>query len=83
MGTGLTPHSALITFELRSQANERLEPLIKERRFFEEIDIPTGLLVHGTITDVGQLRGMTTTTPIIANEQVSSYRLRDPQAGPV
>jgi Flp pilus assembly protein CpaB len=55
-------------------ANQQLDPLV-EQGIFKEIEVPEDALVGGAVTDVGQLRGVTTTTPILANEQISSSRL--------
>lgn len=54
--------------------NQRLDPLI-EQDIFTEIDIPTSALVEGAVTDLEQMRGATTTTAILANEQISESRL--------
>ncbi len=55
-------------------ANQQLDPLI-DQGIFVEIDVPAGALVAGTITDTTELGGETTTTPILANEQISMSRL--------
>jgi len=55
-------------------ANQLLDPLI-DQGIFTEIELPESALVGGAVTDVGQLQGVTTTTPILANEQISSSRL--------
>ena len=68
--------TAVIVARVDIPANQRLDDLLEEpKKTFKEVLIPVELLVGGTITDLEQLRGMTTTTPIIANEQVSSYRI--------
>jgi hypothetical protein len=61
-------------FEDDIPANQRLDPLIK-KGFFEEKMVPQELLVHGAITDLNDLRGATTTTPVLGNEQISTSRL--------
>jgi hypothetical protein len=55
-------------------AKELLDPLI-ERGAFKEIMVPTDLLVEGAVTDLDEMRGTITTTPIFENEQVTTYRL--------
>ena len=55
-------------------ANQLLDPLV-EQGLFSEIEVPAEALVGGAITDVTQLEGVTTTTPILANEQISASRL--------
>jgi len=55
-------------------ANQSLDPLV-DQGIFTEIQLPADALVEGAVTDVEQLRGVTTTTPILANEQISTSRL--------
>lgn len=55
-------------------ANQRLDPLV-DQGIFTEIDVPAGALVGGAVTDLAELEGATTTTPILANEQISTSRL--------
>ena len=55
-------------------ANQRLDPLI-EQGLFTEIDVPANALVGGAVTTLAELQGATTTTPILANEQISTSRL--------
>jgi pilus assembly protein CpaB len=55
-------------------ANQRLDPLI-EQGLFAEIDVPANALVGGAVTTLTELEGATTTTPILANEQISTSRL--------
>ena len=55
-------------------ANQRLDTLV-DQGVFREIQVPNDALVNGAITDTGQLEGLTTVTPILANEQISSSRL--------
>ena len=59
-------------------ANQRLDTLINQG-VFTEIEVPSDALVQGAITDTGQLEGLTTVTPILANEQISSSRLSNAQ----
>jgi Flp pilus assembly protein CpaB len=55
-------------------ANQRLDSLI-DQGVFSEIEVPTDALVDGAVTDTRQLEGLTTVTPILANEQISTSRL--------
>ncbi len=55
-------------------ANQRLDPLI-EQGLFSEIDVPRDALVGGAVTTLAEMEGATTTTPILANEQISTARL--------
>jgi pilus assembly protein CpaB len=55
-------------------ANQRLDTLI-DQGVFTEIEVPSDALVAGAITDTRQLKGLTTVTPILANEQISQSRL--------
>lgn len=55
-------------------ANQPLDPLI-EQGIFTELDIPRDALVEGAVTDLSQMEGATTTTTVLANEQISSSRL--------
>lgn len=55
-------------------ANQRLDPLI-DQGLFAEIDVPSDALVGGAVTTLTDLEGETTTTPILANEQISTSRL--------
>jgi Flp pilus assembly protein CpaB len=55
-------------------ANQRLDTLITQG-VFTEIRVPSDALVSGAITDTRQLEGLTTVTPILANEQISTSRL--------
>jgi Flp pilus assembly protein CpaB len=55
-------------------ANQRLDPLIEDG-LFTELDVPANALVDGAVRDLSQLEGVTTTTPILQNEQISSSRL--------
>ncbi len=70
-GSNLTP---VIVSTQEIPANQQLDPLI-DQGIFVEIDVPADALVAGTITDTTDLAGVTTTTPILANEQISSSRL--------
>jgi hypothetical protein len=55
-------------------ANQLLDPLIEDG-LFEEFTIPADWLVEGAVTDVRDLYGLRTVTPILANEQISRSRL--------
>jgi pilus assembly protein CpaB len=55
-------------------ANQRLAPLV-DQGLFSEIEVPADALVGGAVTDLAQLEEATTTTPILANEQISTSRL--------
>ena len=55
-------------------ANQRLDPLI-DQGVFAEIEVPQDALVDGVVTDLAELEGATTTTPILANEQISTPSL--------
>ena len=70
-GGDLTP---VIVSTQEIPANQQLDPLI-DQGIFSEIQVPGDALVGGAVTDVEQLRGVTTTTPILANEQISTQRL--------
>jgi pilus assembly protein CpaB len=62
-------------------ANQQLDPLI-DQGLFSEIQVPDTALVGGAVTDLEQLRGITTTTPILANEQISTSRLSTAEERP-
>jgi pilus assembly protein CpaB len=70
-GGDLTP---VIVSTQEIPANQQLDPLI-DQGIFSEIEVPGDALVGGAVTDVEELRGVTTTTPILANEQISTSRL--------
>ena len=42
---------------------------------FKELSVPVDAVVQGAVTNVSQLRGTTTTAPIVANEQVTTSSL--------
>jgi Flp pilus assembly protein CpaB len=56
------------------ESNVALDPLI-EQGIFTEIQIPEEALVSDAVTSIDELKGVTTTTPILANEQISRTRL--------
>jgi Flp pilus assembly protein CpaB len=55
-------------------ANTNLNPLV-DQGAFAELQVPTDAVVDGAVTDTSQLRGLTTTLPILANEQIPASRL--------
>ena len=55
-------------------ANQALDPLIEEG-IFSELEIARDALVEGAVSDLAQMRGATTTTTILANDQISKSRL--------
>jgi Flp pilus assembly protein CpaB len=60
-------------------ANTNLNPLI-DQGVFSELQVPTDAVVDGAVTNVSQLRGQTTTAPILANEQIPAARLSSGEA---
>lgn len=55
-------------------ANTSLNPLI-DQGVFTELRVPTDAVVDGAVTDLSQLKGQTSTAPILANEQIPQGRL--------
>jgi len=55
-------------------AGTALDPLI-EQGAFKELNIPVEAVVQGAVTSLSELRGQTTTAPIVANEQLSTSSL--------
>ena len=77
--------TTVIVAKVDIPANEPLDPLIEEG-LFKVIEIPNYVLVEGAMPTVDHLRGTMTTTPILANEQISSWRLTSeetPYAGTI
>lgn len=70
-GGNLTP---VIVSSQTIAANQRLDPLI-DQGIFSEIQVPEDALIADPVTDVDELRGATTTTSVLANEQISQSRL--------
>ena len=70
-GGGLTP---VIVATVDIRANEALDPLLAQD-VFQQIQVPGDALVQGAVTDVEQLRGTSTTSAILANEQIPATRL--------
>jgi Flp pilus assembly protein CpaB len=71
--------STVIVAKQDIPANTALDPLI-EQGVFTQLRVPSDAVVDGAITDPGQLRGLTTTAPILANEQIPASRLDTGQA---
>jgi Flp pilus assembly protein CpaB len=72
-----TKGSNLQTVIVSSQtinANQRLDPLI-DQGIFGEVRVPNDALIADPVTDIDELRGATTTTSVLANEQISKSRL--------
>jgi Flp pilus assembly protein CpaB len=65
---------AVIVSKQEIPANQLLDPLI-EAGVFVQISVPNDTLVAGAVTDVRDLNGATTVTPILANEQITGSRL--------
>jgi Flp pilus assembly protein CpaB len=55
-------------------ANTNLNPLI-DQGVFGDLQVPTDAVVEGAVTNINELRGQTTTSPILANEQIAIERL--------
>ncbi len=55
-------------------ANTSLNTLI-ESGGFKELSVPTDAVVTGAVTSLAELRGQTTTAPIVANEQLTASNL--------
>jgi Flp pilus assembly protein CpaB len=66
--------STVIVAKQDIPANTALDPLIEEG-VFSQLRVPADAVVDGAITDPSQLRGLTTTAPILANEQIPASRL--------
>jgi Flp pilus assembly protein CpaB len=60
-------------------ANTNLNPLI-DQGAFSQLRVPIDAVVDGAISDVSQLRGLTSTAPILANEQIPAGRLSSGEA---
>jgi Flp pilus assembly protein CpaB len=70
-GSNLTP---VIVATQQIPANQRLDALV-DQGAFTEIEVPADAVVPGAVQNVEELRGATTTTAILANEQISTSRL--------
>jgi Flp pilus assembly protein CpaB len=60
-------------------ANTQLNPLI-DKGVFSQLKVPADAVVDGAVTDVNQLKGLTSTAPILANEQIPASRLDNGKA---
>jgi Flp pilus assembly protein CpaB len=70
-GGNLTP---VIVATQDIPANEPLGPLV-DQEVFRELQVPQDALVNGAVTSTDQLREVTSTQPIFANEQIPVTRL--------
>jgi Flp pilus assembly protein CpaB len=73
---------SLATVVVSSQdipANTQLNPLI-DSGAFSTLQVPSDAVVDGAVTDPSQLRGLTSTAPILANEQIPASRLSTGEA---
>lgn len=66
--------STVIVAKQDIPANTALDPLIGQG-VFTQLQVPGDAVVDGAITDPSQLQGLTTTAPILANEQIPASRL--------
>jgi pilus assembly protein CpaB len=55
-------------------ANTNLDDLIQNGGF-KELSVPADAVVDGAITSLAELRGQTTTAPVVANEQLTASNL--------
>ena len=62
-------------------ANTDLNPLLNDG-VFSELQVPTDAVIDGAVTSLDELRGQTSTAPILANEQISPARLSSGEAAP-
>ena len=60
-------------------ANTNLNPLL-DQGVFSTLRVPTDAVVDGAVSDPSQLRGLTSTAPILANEQIPVGRLSSGEA---
>lgn len=60
-------------------ANTNLNPLL-DQGVFTTLRVPTDAVVDGAVSDPSQLRGLTSTAPILANEQIPVGRLSSGEA---
>ncbi len=60
-------------------ANTNLNQLLEEGAF-SELRVPTDAVVDGAVTSMSELRGQTTTAPVLANEQIAAARLSSGEA---
>jgi Flp pilus assembly protein CpaB len=71
----ITQSATVIVSKVNIQPNTALDPLISAGDF-SAASLPTAVVVTGAVTDVGQLRGQTTDSFILAGEQITTYRLQ-------
>ncbi|HUF59126.1 MAG TPA: RcpC/CpaB family pilus assembly protein [Actinomycetota bacterium] len=64
----------VIVSSVEIRANESLNPLVAQD-VFKQIRVPQDALVSGAVTDISQLEDATTTSTILANEQIPISRL--------
>lgn len=60
-------------------ANTALTPLV-EQGAFAQLRVPVDAVVDGAVTDPSELRGQTTTAPILKNQQISTHSLSSGEA---
>jgi Flp pilus assembly protein CpaB len=77
-GSNLTP---VIVSTQDIPANQQLGPLV-DQEVFQELRVPEDALVSGAVTSTDQLRDVTTTQPIFANEQIPTSRLSSADVAP-
>lgn len=65
---------AVIVSSIEIRANEALNPLVAQD-VFKQIRVPKDALVAGAVTDIRQLEDATSTSTILANEQIPISRL--------
>jgi Flp pilus assembly protein CpaB len=66
--------TTVIVSSVEIRANEPLNPLVAQD-IFRQIRVPEDALVSGAVTDIRQLEDATTTSTILANEQIPISRL--------
>ena len=64
----------VIVSSIEIRANEALNPLVAQD-VFKQIRVPQDALVAGAVTDIRQLEDATTTSTVLANEQIPISRL--------
>ena len=74
------PTVAVVVSTQNIGASSALDPLIAQGIFTTK-QFPSDTLVVGAITSLDQLRGQTTSSPILAGEQISTQRLGGGQLG--
>jgi Flp pilus assembly protein CpaB len=77
-GGNLTP---VIVSTQDIPANQPLGPLV-DQEVFRELSVPQDALVNNPVTSTDQLRNVTTTQPIFANEQIPLSRLSSAEEKP-